>query len=82
MFSGCSVWRLAGRGALQSGYPAPFNTLFYLPPRLSRLDAVYERPDGRLVFFSGTEFWVSDGRQDSVAFYYNTKTIFCNVGKS
>ena len=56
------MWRLSQRGHVEPGYPTHFRSLFReLPHHLKTIDAVYERPDGLIVFFSGAHFWVSDG---------------------
>lgn len=39
---------------IDEGYPTHFRHLFReLPHALTKVDAVYERPDGHIVFFSG-----------------------------
>ena len=56
-----TMWRFSGRGSLRPGYPAPAAQMFGFPSSVDRIDAVYERSDGNILFFSGDLFWISDG---------------------
>ena len=48
------VWRLYQRTRVDYGYPTHFRNLFSeLPSSLGKIDALYERFDGNVVFFSG-----------------------------
>ena len=50
------VWRLRQRPVIDHGYPVHIRHLFReLPPTLSKVDALYERPNGHIVFFSGKQ---------------------------
>lgn len=52
-FKGKYIWRLGPKG-LYAGYPAQISRLWYkLPENLNQVDAVYERQDGKIVFFIG-----------------------------
>ena len=55
------MWRFSGRGSLRPGYPVPAAQMFGFPSSVERIDAVYERSDGNILFFSGDLFWISDG---------------------
>jgi len=47
---------------LDYGYPTLIRNLFReLPSNLRNIDALYERPNGNIVFFSGPRYWVFDG---------------------
>jgi len=47
------MWRIGPKG-LFAGYPALINRVWYsLPDDLTHVDAVYERQDGKIVFFIG-----------------------------
>ena len=50
------VWRFRQPSMLDYGYPTLIRNLFReLPSNLRNIDALYERPNGNIVFFSGTE---------------------------
>ena len=50
------VWRLRQRPVIDHGYPVHIRHLFReLPTTLSKVDALYERPNGHIVFFSGKQ---------------------------
>ncbi|KAK2702686.1 matrix metalloproteinase-2-like [Artemia franciscana] len=68
LFKGGYVWRLRSRNQLEPGYPVPFYQMFFLlPTDIRTVDAVYERKrDSALVFFSGQNYWVSDGNHLTV----------------
>lgn len=52
-FKGKYTWRLGSKG-LYAGYPALIARLWYnLPENMTQVDAVYERQDGKIVFFIG-----------------------------
>ena len=55
------MWRFSGRGSLRPGYPAPASQMFGFPRGLENIDAVYERTDGNIIFFTGDSFWISNG---------------------
>lgn len=51
------MWRIGDFGIYQ-GYPAEIIRLFNLPLNIDHVDAVYERPDKKIVFFIGREYYV------------------------
>lgn len=51
------LWRIGDQG-IYEGYPAEISRLFNLPPGIDHVDAVYERPDKKIVFFIGREYYV------------------------
>uniref|UniRef100_A0A2H8TRK4 Matrix metalloproteinase-17 n=1 Tax=Melanaphis sacchari TaxID=742174 RepID=A0A2H8TRK4_9HEMI len=60
-FKGKYTWRLGTKG-LYAGYPALISRLWYnLPENMTQVDAVYERQDGKIVFFIGRNYYVFDG---------------------
>ncbi|KAF0762537.1 matrix metalloproteinase-2-like, partial [Aphis craccivora] len=60
-FKGKYTWRLGPKG-LYAGYPAQISRLWYnLPENMTQVDAVYERQDGKIVFFIGRNYYVFDG---------------------
>ncbi|XP_050533471.1 matrix metalloproteinase-2-like [Daktulosphaira vitifoliae] len=60
-FKGRYTWRLGPKG-LYPGYPALTNRLWYnLPNDLEQVDAVYERQDGKIVFFVGRQYYIYNG---------------------
>uniref|UniRef100_A0A8C5NZF1 Matrix metallopeptidase 25 n=1 Tax=Jaculus jaculus TaxID=51337 RepID=A0A8C5NZF1_JACJA len=64
-FKGPWFWRLQPSGQLVSPRPARLHRFWEgLPPRVHEVQAAYARPrDGRIVLFSGPEFWVFRDRQ-------------------
>lgn len=49
------MWRLRQRAVIDDGYPTHIRHLFReLPDSLRKVDALYERPNGHIVFFSGS----------------------------
>uniref|UniRef100_A0A0K8T5Z3 Peptidase metallopeptidase domain-containing protein n=1 Tax=Lygus hesperus TaxID=30085 RepID=A0A0K8T5Z3_LYGHE len=61
IFKGKYIWRLGNRG-LYAGYPALTTRLWNnLPASLTRVDAVYERLDKKIVFFIGRQVYVFHG---------------------
>ncbi|XP_076034387.1 matrix metalloproteinase-17-like isoform X2 [Oratosquilla oratoria] len=62
VFKGKYVWRFRRPGQLESGYPTKFHHMFTALPRyIQRVDAAYERSDGKIVFFVGKYYYVHDG---------------------
>ncbi|KAL4091884.1 hypothetical protein QTP88_026496 [Uroleucon formosanum] len=60
-FKGKYTWRL-GPKKLYAGYPALISRLWYnLPEDMNQVDAVYERQDGKIVFFIGRQYYLFDG---------------------
>lgn len=60
-FKGKYTWRLGSKG-LYAGYPALISRLWYnLPENMNQVDAVYERQDGKIVFFIGRHYYVFNG---------------------
>nr|XP_055049815.1 matrix metalloproteinase-25 [Misgurnus anguillicaudatus] len=58
-FRGPHFWRVLHSGSLMSMTPALIHNFWIgLPPEIDRVDAVYERRDGYIVFFSGNQYWV------------------------
>ena len=57
------MWRFQSRKYLRPGYPASFRQMFQgLPENVTKIDAVYERPDDNyILFFAGKQIWVYDG---------------------
>ncbi|KAF5292712.1 hypothetical protein FQR65_LT11180 [Abscondita terminalis] len=54
-------WRISDKG-LASGYPADINRMWKdLPNDVTHIDAVYERPDNKMVFFIGRKYYVYSG---------------------
>ncbi|XP_076852328.1 matrix metallopeptidase 25a isoform X2 [Brachyhypopomus gauderio] len=52
-------WRMHPSGSLISFMPALIHSFWTgLPPGTDRIDAVYERSDGHVVFFIGDQYWV------------------------
>lgn len=53
-FKGKYTWRLGTKIGLYPGYPALISRLWYdLPKNMTHVDAVYEKQDGKIVFFIG-----------------------------
>ncbi|KAF5303470.1 hypothetical protein FQA39_LY09933 [Lamprigera yunnana] len=63
IFKGQYFWRLKEKQQIDPGYPATIQQMFPLPRTVLKLDAVYERPDGMIVLFSGNQVWVYNGRE-------------------
>jgi len=61
VFLGKTMWRFSRRGYLRPGYPAPAAQMFGFPSNIQKIDAVYERMDGNILFFTGNKYWISDG---------------------
>ncbi|XP_030649765.1 matrix metalloproteinase-25-like [Chanos chanos] len=62
-FKGPFFWRVQQLGTLMSTSPARIENFWNgLPPRLQKIDAVYERTDGQIIFFIGNQYWMFDGR--------------------
>ncbi|XP_014488662.1 PREDICTED: matrix metalloproteinase-2 [Dinoponera quadriceps] len=57
VFKGRYLWRIGEQG-IYEGYPAEIVRLFNLPLDIDHVDAVYERPDKKIVFFIGREYYV------------------------
>ncbi|XP_011051439.1 PREDICTED: matrix metalloproteinase-15-like [Acromyrmex echinatior] len=57
VFKGRYLWRIGDHG-IYEGYPAEITRLFNLPSGIDHVDAVYERPDKKIVFFIGREYYV------------------------
>ena len=55
------MWRFTGRGNPRPGYPGPASQMFPFLKGMKKIDAVYERPDGYILFFSADTYLVSDG---------------------
>ncbi|KAG5878181.1 hypothetical protein JTB14_028197 [Gonioctena quinquepunctata] len=66
IFKDAYFWRIDGNGLLPD-YPALINRLWQgLPRNLTHVDAVYERSDGRIIFFIGNLYYrFSTNRVDS-----------------
>uniref|UniRef100_A0A0B6Z285 Peptidase metallopeptidase domain-containing protein n=1 Tax=Arion vulgaris TaxID=1028688 RepID=A0A0B6Z285_9EUPU len=57
IFIGKWFWRLDSRKVITK--PVEIHQFWYgLPKHLSKIDAVFERPDNKIVFFSGDRYWV------------------------
>ncbi|XP_005107864.2 uncharacterized protein LOC101848145 [Aplysia californica] len=57
LFIGKWFWRLGPQKLINK--PVEIHKFWYgLPKDLERIDAVFERPDNKIVFFSGDRFWV------------------------
>ncbi|XP_043260687.1 matrix metalloproteinase-2 isoform X1 [Colletes gigas] len=57
VFKGRYLWRIGDQG-LYEGYPAEITRLFNLSEDIDHVDAVYERPDKKIVFFIGKLYYV------------------------
>ncbi|CAK9820460.1 Matrix metalloproteinase-24 [Anthophora plagiata] len=57
IFKGRYLWRIGDHG-LYEGYPAEITRLFNLPEEIDHVDAVYERPDKKIVFFIDKNYYV------------------------
>lgn len=63
IFKGAYFWRIGEKG-LMEGYPAEITRLFKeLPHNLTHVDAVYERPDNKIVFFIGKQYYLFSGNR-------------------
>ncbi|KAK9883688.1 hypothetical protein WA026_001874 [Henosepilachna vigintioctopunctata] len=63
IFKGAYFWRIGEEG-LMDGYPAEIIRLFKgLPHNLTHVDAVYERPDNKIVFFIGNKYYLFSGNR-------------------
>ncbi len=63
-FKGRHFWRIHNRdrGRDQRGEPVELTAFWYgLPANVDKVDAVYERPDHKIVFFAGAYFYVLAG---------------------
>ena len=56
------LWRIGDNG-LYTGYPAEIGRLFKFPEDIDHVDAVYERPDSKIVFFIGKYYYVFDANK-------------------
>ncbi|XP_063047102.1 matrix metalloproteinase-25 [Engraulis encrasicolus] len=62
-FSGKFFWRVQHSGSLLSFIPALIKNFWIgLPHHMDRIDAVYERTNGQIVFFIGNQYWVFKDR--------------------
>ncbi|CAB1341376.1 unnamed protein product [Coregonus sp. 'balchen'] len=62
-FKGAFFWRARQWGSLVSFIPALIHNFWVgLPLWLDRIDTVYERSDGHIVFFIGAQYWVFKDR--------------------
>ncbi len=66
VFKGRYFWRIdrdgSGGGVTARDDPVELSSFWYgLPPTVEKVDAVYERPDHRIVFFVGRNFYVLTG---------------------
>ncbi|CAB1341321.1 unnamed protein product, partial [Coregonus sp. 'balchen'] len=62
-FKGAFFWRAQQWGSLVSFIPALIHNFWVgLPLRLDRIDTVYERSDGHIIFFIGAQYWVFKDR--------------------
>lgn len=58
-FKGKFFWRRVQAGSLLSNVPALIKNFWYgLPDDITKIDAVYERSDSHIIFFSGQKYWV------------------------
>ncbi|KAH7960273.1 hypothetical protein HPB49_018491 [Dermacentor silvarum] len=58
IFKGKYFWRINDQG-LKPGYPVEISLFWYdLPASLEKIDAVYERPDQKIAFFIGRQYWL------------------------
>lgn len=62
-FKDTYFWRIGDEG-LMDGYPAEIRRLWRsLPHNLTHIDAVYERPDNKIVFFVGKQYYLFTGNK-------------------
>ncbi|XP_059173440.1 matrix metalloproteinase-2-like isoform X2 [Physella acuta] len=67
IFIGKWFWRLDSRRMIPR--PIGIHQFWYnLPHSVEKIDAVFERPDGKLVFFSGDRYWVYNANHLSAGF--------------
>ncbi|CAF0923697.1 unnamed protein product [Rotaria sordida] len=66
IFKGQYFWQYDRRG-LDASSPM-INNAFWLglPETLTKIDAAYERSDGRLMLFSGRQYWIFDDNKISI----------------
>ncbi|XP_077532600.1 matrix metalloproteinase-2-like isoform X2 [Haemaphysalis longicornis] len=58
IFKGKYFWRMNEQG-LKEGYPVKIDLFWFdLPADLEKIDAVYERPDQKIAFFIGRQYWL------------------------
>lgn len=58
VFKGKYFWRINEQG-LKEGYPVEISLFWFdLPPNFEKIDAVYERPDQKIAFFIGRQYWL------------------------
>lgn len=61
-FKGKYFWRINERG-LNPRRPVRIDMFWNLGETVNRVDAVYERPDRKIAFFSGRRYWLLDATQ-------------------
>ncbi|KAL1490885.1 hypothetical protein ABEB36_011564 [Hypothenemus hampei] len=62
IFKNQYIWRLKDKGFIYPGYPTLIRQMFpKLPENITKIDAAYQRPDGNIVFFTGTLVWIFNG---------------------
>ncbi|XP_055861397.1 matrix metalloproteinase-2-like isoform X2 [Biomphalaria glabrata] len=60
IFIGKWFWRMDSRKLIPN--PVEIHQFWYgLPKEVEKIDAVFERPDSKIVFFSGDRYWVFNG---------------------
>ncbi|XP_071493427.1 matrix metalloproteinase-24-like [Diadema antillarum] len=59
LFKGKNFWRMQQQGKPMEGYPVKIDSFWNGLP--SKIDAAYERYDGKLLFFKGSDYWVYEG---------------------
>ncbi|CAN7988589.1 unnamed protein product [Ixodes pacificus] len=63
IFKGQYFWRINDNG-LNPNYPVEIRVFWYnFPKNLEKIDAVYERPDQNIAFFSGKKYWLFSGNR-------------------
>uniref|UniRef100_A0A147BPY1 Putative matrix metalloproteinase n=2 Tax=Ixodes ricinus TaxID=34613 RepID=A0A147BPY1_IXORI len=63
IFKGQYFWRINDNG-LNPNYPVEIGVFWYnFPKNLEKIDAVYERPDQNIAFFSGKKYWLFSGNR-------------------
>ncbi|KAF5306949.1 hypothetical protein FQA39_LY00179 [Lamprigera yunnana] len=66
IFKNRYLWRITDKG-LTPGYPADINRIWGdLPDSVTHIDAVYERPDNKMVFFIGRNYYVYSGNNRTI----------------